>query len=50
MLRLRNVLSLALRLALVAGPSALLGAGDYYHLPNIKWLTRISTALRGLPL
>jgi hypothetical protein len=38
MLGPRNVLSLALRLALVAGFSAPLGAGDYYQLPNIKWV------------
>jgi hypothetical protein len=36
MLRPRNVFSLALRIALVAGPSALLAAPDYYQLPNIK--------------
>jgi hypothetical protein len=32
----RNVLSVALRIGLLAGPSALLGAADYYQLPNIK--------------
>jgi hypothetical protein len=34
----RKVLSVVLRLGLVAGPSALLGAGEYYQLPNIKWV------------
>jgi hypothetical protein len=32
----RHVLSVVLRMGLVAGPSALLGAADYYQLPNIK--------------
>ena len=32
----RNVLSVALRIGLVAGPSAMLGAADYYQLPHIK--------------
>jgi len=32
----RNVLSGVLRSWLVAGPAALLGAADYYQLPNIK--------------
>ena len=31
-----NILSAVVRITLVAGPSTLLGAADYYRLPNIK--------------
>ncbi len=34
----RNVFSAVLRIGILAGSSALLGAGDYYQLPNIKWV------------
>ncbi len=46
----RNVLSVALRIGLIAGPSALLGAADYYQLPISSELTTIYTALRRWPL
>ena len=34
----RKVLSAVLRIGLLAELSAFLGAGDYYQLPNIKWV------------
>jgi len=46
----RKVLSLASGIGLLAGTAALLGAGDYYQLPNIKWVDQDLYRITGVAI